>query len=113
MLGPEQVNLAVRPTPIFLEGVVAIQITEEVAKDLGLKDGQIVRGIFGYRGTVLRLSINNRELSGFVGGQFKAGDKLDLRVTNNGRALQPLAPIGAARALGFAGRASDEPVVPS
>ena len=103
MLGPEQVNLAVRPTPIFLEGVVAIQITEEVAKDLGLKDGQIVRGIFGYRGTVLRLSINNRELGGFVGSQFKAGDKLDLRVTNNGRALQPLAPMAQPQPLATPG----------
>ena len=49
MLGPEQVNFAVRPTPIFLEGTVSIDITEDVARDLSLRDGQIVRAVRSYR----------------------------------------------------------------
>lgn len=90
MLGPEQINLAVRPTPIFLEGLVSIQITEEAAKDLGLRDGQIVRGLIGMRGEELRLIINNREINWLVGSHLKVGDKVDLRVAINPRALQPL-----------------------
>ena len=91
MLGPEQVNFPVRPTPIFLEGVVPINVSEEVAKDLGLRDGQIVRAVVGMREEELRLIINNRELTGLAGNQLKVGETLDLRVSNNGRLLQPLA----------------------
>ena len=95
MLGPEQVNFPVRPTPIFLEGVVPINVSEEVAKDLGLRDGQIVRAVVGMREEELRLIINNRELTGLAGNQLKVGETLDLRVSNNGRLLQPLAAASA------------------
>ena len=95
MLGPEQVNFPVRPTPIFLEGVVPIHISEEVAKDLGLRDGQIVRAVVGMREEEMRLIINNRELAGLAGNQLKVGETLDLRVSNNGRLLQPLAAAPA------------------
>ena len=91
MLGPEQINLPVRPTPIFLEGTVPIQLSEEVARDLGLRDGQIVRAVVGMREDELRLIINNRELAGLAGNQLKVGETLDLRASNNGRLLQPLA----------------------
>ncbi len=91
MLGPEQINLSARPTPIFLEGTVPIQLSEEVARDLGLRDGQIVRAVVGMREEELRLVINNRELTGLNGNQLKVGETLDLRVSNNGRYLQPLA----------------------
>jgi hypothetical protein len=95
MLGPEQVNFPVRPTPIFLEGVVPIHISEEVARDLGLRDGQIVRAVVGMREEELRLTINNRELAGLAGNQLKVGETLDLRVSNNGRLLQPLVAASA------------------
>ena len=62
MLGPEQVNLNARSSPIFLEGVVAIKITEQLAKQLGLRDNQIVRGVIENRGDLLKLVINNREI---------------------------------------------------
>ena len=45
MLGPEQINVAQRPTPIFLEGTAPVRITEEVALQLGLKDSQTVRAV--------------------------------------------------------------------
>ena len=62
MLGPEQVNLNARSSPIFLEGVVAIKISEQLAKQLGLRDNQIVRGVIENRGDLLKLMINNKEI---------------------------------------------------
>ncbi len=110
MLGPEQVNFAVRPTPIFLEGTVSIDITEDVARDLSLRDGQIVRAVVGMRGEELRLSIGNRELvignrdlATVIGEQLKTGDKIDLRVTNNSTLLQPLVSPSVTSALATPG----------
>ena len=93
MLGPEQINFPERPVPIFLEGKIPIHLTEEVARELGLRDGQIVRAVVGMRGEELRLIINSRELAGLTGNQLKVGETIDLRVSNNGRVLQPLAPM--------------------
>ncbi|MAH74024.1 MAG: hypothetical protein CBC09_08035 [Cellvibrionales bacterium TMED49] len=110
MLGPEQVNFAVRPTPIFLEGTVSIDITEDVARDLSLRDGQIVRAVVGMRGEELRLSIGtrelvigNRDLATVIGEQLKTGDRIDLRVTNNSTILQPLVSPGVGSAMASPG----------
>ncbi len=99
MLGPELINLIARPTPIFLEGSASIQLTQQAAKDLGLKDGQIVQGVLAARGDLLKLVLNNKELEWSGSNRFKPGDKLDFRVETNlfGRALIPLAR--AARSL--------------
>ena len=59
MLGPEQLNFATRPTPIFLEGVVAVRVSEQMAKTLGLRDNQIIRGVLENRGGLLKLMFNN------------------------------------------------------
>ena len=92
MLGPELINLTARPTPIFLEGSAAIQLTQQAAKDLGLKDGQIVQGVIAARGDLLKLLINNKELEWPGSSRFKLGDKLEFRVDSSifGRSLVPL-----------------------
>jgi hypothetical protein len=61
VLGPELINLTARPTPIFLEGSAAVQLTQQAAKDLGLKDGQIVQGVIAARGDLLKLLVNGKE----------------------------------------------------
>jgi len=92
VLGPELINLTARPTPIFLEGSAAIQLTQQAAKDLGLKDGQIVQGVIAARGDLLKLLINNRELEWPGSSRFKLGDKLDFRLDSSifGRSLVPV-----------------------
>ena len=92
MLGPELINLTARPTPIFLEGSAPIQLTQSAAKDLGLKDGQIVQGVIAARADLLKLIVNNKELEWPASGRFKPGDRLDFRVESSifGRALVPL-----------------------
>ena len=62
MLGPEQINLTSRPTPDFFGGLGSIQLTQSAAKDLGLKDGQIIQGVIAARGALLKLIVNNKEL---------------------------------------------------
>ena len=93
MLGPELINFTARPTPIFLEGSASIQLTQQAAKDLGLKDGQIVQGVLAARGDLLKLVINNKELDWPASGRFNAGDKLDFKVELSifGRTLVPVA----------------------
>ena len=81
MLGPEQINVAQRPSPIFLEGTTPLRITEEVALQLGLKDGQTVRAVIENRGDLLRLIMNQRDMNWTSASRFKPGDKVDLRVS--------------------------------
>ena len=92
MLGPELINLTARPTPIFLEGSASIQLTQQAAKDLGLKDGQIVQGVIAARADLLKLVVNNKELEWPASGRFKPGDKLDFRLESSifGRSLVPI-----------------------
>ncbi|MDB0047062.1 hypothetical protein N9F21_00395 [Porticoccaceae bacterium] len=89
MLGPEQLNLSSRPTPIFLEGSVSLALTQSAAKDIGLKDGQIIQAVIAARGALLKLIINNKELDWPGSSRFKPGDKLDFRVETSifGRSL--------------------------
>jgi len=77
VLGPEQMNFALRPTPIFLEGVVAVKISEQMAKEFGLRDNQVVRGILQDRSGILKLILNNREFDWTGGKRFKAGDNIN------------------------------------
>ena len=101
MLGPEQINFSPRPTPMFLEGVSAVRITEQVAKAIGLKDNQIVRGVIEDRGGLLKLVLNNRDFDWRASKNFKPGDKIDFRVetSSQGRTLQPLVSSDAKPAL--------------
>jgi hypothetical protein len=45
MLGPELLNMAVRPTPIFLEGTASLRIDQPGPRELGLANFQIVKGL--------------------------------------------------------------------
>jgi hypothetical protein len=92
VLGPEQVNLNARSSPIFLEGVVAIKISEQMAKQLGLRDNQVVRGVIESRGDLLKLILNNKEIDWIGSRRYRLGDRVDFRVsiTDQGRSLQPI-----------------------
>ena len=92
MLGPEQINLPPRPTPMLLEGAAAVRITEQIAKAIGLRDHQIIRGIIEDRSGILKLILNNREFDWQASKRFKAGDKIDFRVETSplGKLLQPV-----------------------
>ena len=45
MLGPELLNLTVRPTPIFLEGTASLRIDQPGPRELGLANFQVVKGV--------------------------------------------------------------------
>ena len=45
MLGPELLNMTVRPTPIFLEGTASLRINQPGPRELGLANFQIVKGL--------------------------------------------------------------------
>lgn len=100
MLGPEQLNFVSKPTPIFLEGLVAIRVSEQLARDLGLRDNQVIRGVIENRGDLLKLILNNREIDWAGSKRFKPGDRIDFRVESSvyGRTLKPIsnAPLPAA-----------------
>ena len=92
MLGPEQLNFATRPTPIFLEGVVAVRISEQMAKNVGLRDNQIIRGVIENRNGLLKLMFNNQEFEWSASKNFKPGDKIDFRYESSvyGRSLRAI-----------------------
>ena len=58
MLGPELINLTVRPTPIFLEGVASLRISEPGPRELGLTDFQVVKGLVSTERGQLLLNLN-------------------------------------------------------
>jgi len=93
LLGPELINFVAKPTPIFLEGLVAVRVSEQMARDLGLRDNQVVRGVIENRGDLLKLILNNREINWSGSKRFKPGDRIDFRVENSvyGRSLKPIA----------------------
>jgi hypothetical protein len=75
-----------------MEGIAAARVSEQVAKAIGLKDNQIVRGIIEDRGGLLKLVLNNRELDWDASKRFKPGDRIDFRVESSiyGRSLRPV-----------------------
>ena len=50
MLGPEQLNIAPRLSPLVLESSAAVAVSEKVAREIGLSDNQIIRGVIATRG---------------------------------------------------------------
>lgn len=94
MLGPEQLNFATRPTPIFLEGVVAVRVSEQMAKTLGLRDNQVIRGVIESRGGLLKLMFNSHEFDWAGTKGFKPGDRIDFRYERSvyGRSLRAISP---------------------
>ena len=93
MLGPEQINFASRPTPAFLDGAASLRVTEQVAKGMGLRDNQIVRGIIEDRGGLLKLVLKNREFDWQGSKKLKPGDAVEFKVGRSaaGKLLSPLA----------------------
>lgn len=79
MLGPEQLNLGVRHAPIFLEGQVTINVSETSARQLALKDNQVVRGIIEYQGSKLQLVVGSQSFPLSKLGRHQVGDSLSLR----------------------------------
>ena len=45
MLGPEMVNYAIRPTPLFSDGVPSLKLLDPVPKELGLLNHQTIRTV--------------------------------------------------------------------
>ena len=80
MLGPEQVNFMPRPAPVLMEGLEAIRVTDQVAKNIGLQDNQVVRAAVEDRQGILKLVLNNREFDWKSSKRFKAGDFLNFKV---------------------------------
>ena len=83
MLGPEQVNLSVRPTPVFMEGAPALKLTSVLARELGLADNQIIKGVVvaSKSSFFLTLPDSNRRLQ--LSSHFAklAGQQVSLKVT--------------------------------
>ena len=92
MLGPEQLNIALRPMAPLPVGVTNLYVAEQVAKHIGLKDNQIVRGVVVDKEGLLKVIINNQELDLAVTRDVKAGDRIDFRVERgaDGSLLRPL-----------------------
>ena len=60
MLNLETIHLPGRNNPIFLEGT--LPISEPDALEMGLREGQIVRGVIETRGDTLNLILNGKSL---------------------------------------------------
>ena len=71
---------------------MAIRVSEKMARDLGLRDNQVIRGVIENRGDLLKLIINNREINWAGSKRFKSGDRIDFRVESSvyGRVLKPI-----------------------
>ncbi len=93
MLGPEQINIASRPVVPLSAGFTNLYVAEKVAKHIGLKDNQIIRGVVVDKEGLLKVIINNKELDLAVTRGLKAGDRIDFRVERgaDGSVLRSLA----------------------
>jgi len=92
VLGPEQLNVTPRLSPLVLESSVAVAVSEKVAREIGLADNQVIRGVIATRGGLIKLLINGQELGWASTKKFKQGDSIDFRVrtTANGKILLPI-----------------------
>ena len=85
----------------------------KVAREIGLADNQVVRGVIAARGGLMKLLINGQELGWASTKKFKPGDSIDFRVrtTANGKTLLPISvelakPLKTAKPLGSSGESS-------
>lgn len=113
VLGIEQSNPLSRINPIVVDNN-AVRITEPVARDLGLQDGEIVKGIVRQDGDALKLVLNGLPLLLSEGHGFKSGDTPTFRIvqTEAGLLLQPLRQPLSATAVnsGAVGAATSETI---
>ena len=89
--GVEQLGLASRPLSGLLVNQPPIQITEAAARELQLRDGQIVKALVEHGGKHLLLSANERSFRLPVGSIYSAGATLYLRYASSiyGKHLLP------------------------
>ncbi len=89
--GVEQLGLSSRPLSGLLVNQSPIQITEAAARELQLRDGQIVKALVENGGKHLLLSANERSFRLPVTSIYSAGATLSLRYTASiyGRHLLP------------------------
>ncbi|MEY3633168.1 MAG: hypothetical protein RI937_1366 [Pseudomonadota bacterium] len=78
MQGPEQLLLTGRIHPISLE-VRPLQLENTLARNLGLRDGQIIQATLEMRGDSLKLLINGGLVDLPPGFRLRAGDTVLLR----------------------------------
>ena len=91
-MGPEQLNIPPRFAPLISESSAAITVSEKIAREIGLSDNQVVRGVIAARGGLMKLLVNDQELDWASNKKFKLGDSIDFRVrtTTQGALLLPL-----------------------
>ena len=97
MQGPEQLLLTGRIHPISLE-IRPLQLENMQARDLGLRDGQIIQATLEMRGDSLKLLINGKLLDVPPGLRFRAGDSVWLKAQarSGGWQLRPMDARAAA-----------------
>ncbi len=97
MLGPELLNLTVRPTPIFLEGTASLRIDQPGPRELGLANFQVVKGVVSMDRGQLFINLAGVAQTLIAPDAFKryAGHSLNFRVQltpDGATVLRPLLP---------------------
>ncbi len=89
MVGIEQTQAVSKPLAVANE-IQPVRIAEPLARDLGLKEGQIVKGLVEADSGSLRLLLNDKPIQIPPGYPFQAGEMLAFRVvrTPGGLVLQ-------------------------
>ena len=102
MLGPELLNLTVRPTPIFLEGTASLRIDQPGPRELGLANFQVVKGVVSIERGQLYINLAGVAQPLLAPDIFKryAGQNLYFRVQltpDGATVLRPIQAPGLAR----------------
>lgn len=99
MIGPEAAALPGRLHPIYLEGR-PLQLETNVARQLGLRDGQVVEASVELRGDTLKMLLNGRMFDLPPGLRFNPGETIWLRAhaQATGWLLKPTEAPGSAPA---------------
>ena len=97
MLGPELLNMTVRPTPIFLEGTASLRIDQPGPRELGLTNFQVVKGIVSIERGQLYINLAGVAQPLLAPDMFKryAGQNLYFRVQLTPDGATILRPVPA------------------
>ena len=97
MLGPELLNLTVRPTPIFLEGTASLRIDQPGPRELGLANFQVVKGVVSIDRGQLYINLAGVAQTLIAPDAFKryAGQSLHFRVQLTPDGATVLRPVPA------------------
>lgn len=99
MLGIDPAALTNRPSPPSLDAN-PMRMTDPVARDLGLRDGEIVKGAVKADGDGLKLILNGLPIELPEGHGLRAGDTPTFRVFQSPRWPSPTATTHSARGPG-------------